>query len=84
MKKALVVVTAALLSFCAAAAFAQTNTNPYQRIQIVTIDDGDTIVAGVKGPDGSIFLPDPPQAFPSLIDYRYDFTPEMVKGSENL
>lgn len=83
-RRVLSIVAVVCLLCATAVAFAQKPKGPYQRIQVVDIDDGDTIVGGVRTPDGNVVLPDPRPIFKTLIEYRYNFTPEMVASSQDI
>lgn len=64
-------------------AFGQTG-NPYRQKREVTFEKGDTISGEVLSAGGE-WLDAPLQPkFKTLIDYRYDFVPEMIAISEDI
>ena len=85
MWKKILAITAAvcLLAGFAGMAAAQA-PNPYKHKKQVTFERGDTIEGSLLTSGGNWVDAPSKIHFATLIDYRYDFVPEMLASSEDL
>ena len=82
-RRMLAITAAVCLMASASLAFAQADS-PYKRSKNVDFTKGDTISGDLVTPGGGWV--DAPSAikFESLIDYRYNFVPEMIATTEDI
>jgi hypothetical protein len=83
---------AALLALPAGGAFAQSKSQSqskpepprYQHRTVIDISDDDVIEGGTEFPHGEIIEVSKGSKFPSLVQRRATFLPEMIKSAEDI
>lgn len=85
MLRRLVAITAAvfLLGFSVAAMAQGAPAGGYTKKRVFSFE-GDDIEGSLLSPDGQFLGGDLKVKFKTLIEYRYDFVPEMLKSAEDI